>query len=327
MFPALDALKIMSTMNKHKNFDDTVDALNTFSLDPSSVSTGAEVITIYTQQVTTKDELLTVKRENLWKDAMRFYKIASARKSMLFNKFRVDFDGEVGVDAGSLSIEFFTKFFEQARSELFEMVPSGIYLIPKRSGGNLTSFKIFGMAMAHSLMHGGPPFPYLHLWCYLMLLDKSDDEIAACLFESYENLIPLNAGSSTVIQFLNKLSICKSNDEIQAILDSAEGPAFEQIINSSQWDINVEVNINNIETLKSIILWEELVTKREKQIKAMREGMEILGFLPFLQNYEYLLREFFVGNTKELTPEVLSQIILWDDAENPDHPAYPTLHQ
>ena len=72
---------------------------------------------------------------------------------------------------------------------------SETFLIVKKFGGNLTLFQILGIPTEHSLLHGGPPFPYLHTWCYALITQKSEEEIVGLILkEKYTELIPLNAG-------------------------------------------------------------------------------------------------------------------------------------
>ena len=128
----------------------------------------------------------------------------------------VEFEGEEGIDVGPLTVEYFTKLFEIVKRDLFETVKSETFLIPKRSGGNPTLFKILEIAIMHSLLQGGPPFPYLHPSCYAMITRKSEEEIVGLILkEKYTELIPLNAGTANVISFLNALSRTKSEKDIR----------------------------------------------------------------------------------------------------------------
>ena len=196
-------------------------------------------------------KVLKIKREDIWRDAVRFYKISMAKKSNLFQKFVVEFEGEGGIDVGALTVEYFTKLFEIVRRDLFETVKSETFLIPKRSSDNLTLFKILGIAIPHSLLQGGPTFPYLHPWCYAVITKKSEEEIVGLISkEKYTELIPLNAGTANVISFLNALSRTKSEKGIDDLLECTEEQAFEQVVNATQWSI-------------------ELICKREKQLNAI----------------------------------------------------------
>ena len=207
-----------------------------------------------------------------------------AKKSNLFQKLVVEFEGEEGIDVGALTVEYFKKLFEIVRRDLFETVKYETFLIPKRSGGNLALFKIFGIAIRHSLLQGGRPFPYLHPWCYTVITQKSEEEIVGLISkEKYTELISLNAGTANIISFLNVLSRTKSEKDINDLLECTEGQAFEQVVNATQWPIDTKITVNNIETLKAMIIWNELICKREKQLNAIRDGLDYVEFLPLLR--------------------------------------------
>ena len=197
MFPNLPVEVIDDTISSTSNWEEAVDALT----DRKSM-TGAEVVQAFVDKnlKVNTENILEVNREDIWRECLTFYKIASVDKTILFQRLRIIFKNEIGVDVGALCIEFFTKFFSCVRNELFESVSSEKFLIPKRSGGNLTFFKLFGISLGHSLLQGGSPFPYLHPWCYCLLTSQSEEEIVSLLSrEEYKELIPLNAGTANVI--------------------------------------------------------------------------------------------------------------------------------
>ena len=85
---------------------------------------------------------------------MGFYKTATGSMEKLTFPLDVTFVGENGIDAGAPKPELFTKVFVQAKQELFEHVEDKRWcLILKRSGRNLQVVKIFGLTIAHSLLH------------------------------------------------------------------------------------------------------------------------------------------------------------------------------
>ena len=316
MFPDASSSKLDSVMETAISWEDAVDLLT--SKDPDS---GRELIKsfISAKLVTTKHKLLEIERGEIWREALCFYKIAMVDKSIIFNKLVVEFCNEPGVDAGAC-VEYFTKFFDVVKKELFEVTPLDMFLIPKRSGGNLTLFKIFGIAVGHSLIQGGPPFPYFPAWCYAMIAEKPEEEIVALISKNvYGKLIPLNAGTATVLGFLNSLSKVKSESDINQLFDSTEGQAYEQVVNSSQWPIDTKITLANLEALKAMVIWEELVVKREKQIIAIREGLSYVELLPVIKKHPLLLSEYFVGTDICLTPEHFMNIVLWDTGESTEY--------
>ena len=97
-----------------------------------------------------------------------------------------------------------------------------------------------------------------------MITQKSEKEIVGLISkEKYAELISLNAGTANVISFLNALSRTKSEKDIADLFECTEGQAFEQVVNATQWPIDTKITMNNIESLKSMIIWDELICKRE----------------------------------------------------------------
>ena len=101
------------------------------------------------------------------------------KKSNLFQKLVVEFEGEEGVDVGALTKEYFLKYYETVRKDLFETLISETSLILKMSGCNL--FPKSSDSPMGSLLQEGPPFPCVHLWCYAMITQKSNEEIVGLI--------------------------------------------------------------------------------------------------------------------------------------------------
>ena len=272
MFPDIPANRIEDVLVSTKSWEEAVDILVT-----NHPESGSAVIQSFVDGNldTINTKVVKIKREDIWRDAVRFYKISMAKKSNLFQKLAVGFEGEEGIDVGALTVEYFRKLFE-----IFRRVKSETFLIPKRSGGNLTLFKILGITIGNSLLQGQPPFPYLHPWCYAMITQKSEEEIVGLISkEKCTELIPLNAGTADVISFLNVLSRTKSEKDIDDLFECTEGQAFEQVVNATQWPIDKKITTNNIGALKAMIIWDEVICKREKQLNAITDGLAYVEFL------------------------------------------------
>ena len=123
-----------------------------------------------------------------------------------------------------------------------------------------------------------------------MITQKSEEEIVGLISkEKYTELIPLNAGTANVISFLNTLSRTKSETDIDDLFECTEGQAFEQVVNATQWPMDAKVTMNDIEALKAMIIWDELICKQEKQLNAIRDGLAYVELLPLLRSYSELL--------------------------------------
>ncbi|XP_066910994.1 uncharacterized protein [Clytia hemisphaerica] len=99
---------------------------------------------------------LNVQREELWRVAQAFYKKAINDPEILFRKFEVNFSKDTGeeesVDAGALKIEFFELLLVELKNRCLE--GDEFSLIPRKSDS--VNFIILGLAIAHSVLHGGP---------------------------------------------------------------------------------------------------------------------------------------------------------------------------
>ena len=69
--------------------------------------------------------------------------------------------------------------------------------------------------------------------------------------------------------------------------------------------------MSNLEALKPLLVWEELFEKRERQLKAIREGLEFIGLLPFICLYPDLTSAFFIDKEIPLTSEIMNTVINW----------------
>ena len=211
---------------------------------------------------------MLVDRENIWGDGLSFYKTALVDLDKLKNPIRVKFANEMGVDAGALTVEFFTKFFEFAKKELFESVDNKEWQhVPKRSGGNNHVYKILGVAIGHSLRNNGPFFDCLAPWAVDVMCnsDGTSGNINV-------NDIPITSSTGCTINFIKSLSECNTNSDISHLFQSADGPAFEQIVGLSDWDQNEDITCDNKSILIDMLIYEEIIVRRGKKIKSIREG-------------------------------------------------------
>ena len=175
-------------------------------------------------------ELSTISREHLWREGLLFYKASLGNKEKLFKKLSLQFIGEEGIDGGALTNEFFTLLFSEIKSQLFEHVNSKTWLfVPKRTGGNLQIFKIVGMIVAHSILQGGPLFNHFPSSIVDIMVNNLSGDISV-------DQIPVTAAPGRLPNFIRSFEACKRDEDIQLLFTDADGPAFEQLISSSDWD-------------------------------------------------------------------------------------------
>ena len=203
---------------------------------------------------------------------MGCYKTATESMEKLTFPLDVTFVGKNGIEAGALKAELFTKVFEEAKQELFEYDEDKSWcLIPKRSDGNLQVFKIFGIIIAHSLLHSGPYFNCLAPWVADILLNE--ESVSGNIQMDH---IPVTSSTGNLLNFIKSLYNCNNEQSIKELFDSADGRAFEQLVSSTDWDPNEPITIENKEILIDLLLYEEKFFRRGKKLEAMRKGLKVM---------------------------------------------------
>ena len=154
---------------------------------------------------------------------------------------------------------------------MFEVV-DGFGYMPKKCGSPLL-FKLLGFSIAHSFLQNGPPFPNLTNWSFEALVQSNEDVVCSQLSV---NDIPLNTTTSILKLFKKKVHGANTNEELDSLFKSEEGSVFEQIVNLSPWDMHTPISIENKTLLMSMLVYKELITKMDRQIKGLREGLKEL---------------------------------------------------
>ena len=285
---------IETSLSRAKNINDAVDSMindtfnsNIFKSNDISNHTNkitgllspADVAIEYRDQKLQVGQTcsLHVNRCNLWREVMGFYKTATGSMEKVTSPLDVTFVGENGIDAGALKAELFTKVFEQTKQELFEHAEDKPWsLIPKRSGGNMQVFKIFDIIITHNLLHNGPYFNCLEPWVVDILLNE--ESVSGNIHMDH---IPVISSTGNLLNFIKSLYNCNNGQSIRELFNSADGPAFEQLVSSTDWDPNEPITIENKEILINLLLYEETIVRRGKKVKAMREGLKVMGLAPF----------------------------------------------
>ena len=142
IFPDTPSTRLNAVLTVSSNWENAIDLLVN---NEKPIEYGLdEVLKKYQREVIQSNasmQHLVVQRDDIWRDGVRFYNMAIANKGMLTKPLVVEFKDEEGVDGGALKVEFFSKFFETIRKQMFEQTPNEEFLIPKRSGANLQVFK------------------------------------------------------------------------------------------------------------------------------------------------------------------------------------------
>ena len=98
---------------------------------------------------------------------------------------------------------------------------------------------------------------------------------------------------------LLQIEEANSCDALDSVVDE---PQNISILNSSSWNVVEAVTIENKASLVQRLIDEEVVIKRERNLKAFRKGLETLGLLHLLTSYPSLMKPYFVMECNPLTP-------------------------
>ena len=242
-------------------------------------------------------EVLTISREHLWREGLLFYKASLGDKEKLFKKLSLQLIGEEGLDGGALTNKFFTLLFNEIKSQLFEPANSKSWLfVPKRTDGNLQIFKIVGIIVANTILQGGPLFNHFPSWIVdIMVNDLSGDILV--------DQIPDTVATGCLLNLIGSLEACKNDEDIQLLFTNADGPAFEQLISSSDWGPVEVITMKNRNTLINVLIYEETVMRRERKMKAMCEGLLFMNFGKYLN--ENHCRLLFPSSETTITTDKL----------------------
>ena len=175
-------------------------------------------------------EEMSVSRDALWLDMLRYYKRKVQDTNALAKTFEVSFKGEEGLDGGALKIEFFNLAWDEVKQRLFSGNPPS--LLPIKDIKKLFLFQLAGTLLVHTVMQNGPTtaFPKLAKPVILSLLGKDASEVISQLSK---HDIPLCSATENLHLLIEKLDSAKQKEEIDAIMEgNQKSEAYWQMINA-----------------------------------------------------------------------------------------------
>ena len=125
----------------------------------------------------------------------------------------------------------------------------------------LQLFKIFRVILVHSLLQEGPYFNHLAQWVVEVMLNEKS--ISGNIPLSH---FPVTTATGNLINIIKSLNECDTEQFINDLFDTADGFAFEQTTNSSDWDPDQPVMSSNKATLVNMLLYKEAVLRRGKKV-------------------------------------------------------------
>ena len=96
------------------------------------------------------------------------------------------------------------------------------------------------------------------------------------------------------------------------------------IVNSSRWPVTKPINMRTKAKLNQEITIEELLSKREENLRAFQKGLSMLDFLAPYHKHPTLTRELFIDKRQPLTasmflqPPIMSKVVAKPDSTDVD---------
>lgn len=242
------------------------------------------------------DEYLSIDRESIWMDIIRFYKKSMSRPDILKRELCISFKDEDGLDGGAMKVEFFSLALQEVKRRLFEGKEGNLVPIKDATKGVL--FQLAGVIISHSVcLQASVGFPVIAPYVYEYIVGSPEDKIELLM---KKDLIPLDASTSLLLDLLNGLELCKSDADIEALLEgNKSSEAFWQLLNSSRWPKEQPVNINNKDYVLQHLIQHELLTARKNEINDFKEGLKSLGFLDLVSQNKEVCEVLFCANGKK----------------------------
>ena len=264
-------------------------------------------------------EEVTVSRDSLWVDALRYYKRKISDPAGMAKNLEITFKEEEGLDGGAMKNEFFQLLMAEAQVKLFEGDEKR--LVPIKDSTKLFLFRILGMMIVHIIIQDGPLYsiPPLAPSVLDSLVGESKETTSTSLSKDD---VPLNAATEPLHDLVKELDLAETDADIKKLLfESEDKDVYWVLIGSCHWPIAESINIRNKNMLIQDLIYNEIVSSRREEIGEISKGLEALGFLEHAKKYptfkkqilcynEDLRREFTVEDLREnadVTPVTASQ--------------------
>ncbi len=256
-----------------------------------------------------KDEIeeIEVERDAVWVNILKYYKRNVSNPRALCKSLEVSFKGEEGLDGGAMKVEYFNLAWDHVTTRLFEGNP--VSLVPIKDTTKRFLFQLTGILMVHTIMQSGPvnKFPRLSPSVVSCLLEESDEEIYSLLSK---HDLPINASTENVHFLIEELDAAKTHEKVKRLFDDhPKCEAHWQIVNACHWPTTEQISLHNKHTFIQEIIYNEVIRSRKELVSEMKQGLQMLGFFPFLKKHPQQFRKLFCSLQKKFGPEDFKALI------------------
>ncbi|XP_028408827.1 uncharacterized protein LOC114531418 [Dendronephthya gigantea] len=266
------------------------------------------------------DIWVDVNRDDLWCLCLSFYKIALKHPDRLSKNLCVRFvgSGEMGIDAGALRKEFFSLCLDEVVKRLFE---GDLALIPRRGiGSKGIQFEVAGALIAHSVLQGGPGFPFLAEWVVDYLLGEDPSNLIVS-----KEYISQSEMTFRLLELIKELDKAETPEALHYILEiHAKHDSFWEVINATESSTEV-ITVENKGCLLHELIFNELIRQRKDQLNAQRDGLQVLGFLNLLKQHCKVVNQVLCHHIQEVTVEQFMSFLMSNPSCHAERQAYQWL--
>ena len=107
-----------------------------------------------------------------------------------------------------------------------------------------------------------------------------------------------------------------TEDEIDALLDK---PSSVMILNNSRWSAVQAIDKTNKDAFLQQLILEEVIVRREANLKAFLCGMRVLGVASLVMDYPFLMKPLMVAGEFTLTSPLFLSLIKGHRPLEPEH--------
>ena len=138
-----------------------------------------------------------------------------SKPDILKKELSVSFKNEYGLDGGAMKVEFFSLALQEVKQRLFEGKEENV--IPIKDATKCVLVQIAGAIISHSFyLQASIGFPIIAPYVYEYIVGSPEDKIELLI---KKDLIPLDASASLLHDLLNGLESCKTDADIDALLE------------------------------------------------------------------------------------------------------------
>ena len=327
MFPDISTSEIENVLDSSFSIDHTAIVLsdrNSSSVKVPDIckvkghfETLCDLATNFTETTKTDTESLeiSVERDNIWMDSLKFYKKQLNDDRFFKKNFSVSFANEEGVDGSAMKMEFFYLLLKEIKFCLFEGVDEK--RVPVKDIMKSSLFKIGGIIIAHSFVEGCPEgFPVLAEPIYHLLCNNHEEAVVALSID----LIPKDASTEMLLELITELQACSSTVDIDRLLyeNNRKSDVYWTLISSARWPKADKITIKNYNLLIQELIRNELIYSRKNETDMFIEGLRLSGFRQLLIDYAEIMKPLFCNDaSKEMTAEQILETLDFEDCRMP----------